>query len=272
MQDATEGGHGGGPSSPSCPEDLRSAESVALFRRYRLGHERAVRDELIERHAWVARTGARGFADRGEPLDDLEQVGLLGVLRAVERFDPDNGTPFTAYALITVRGEIRRHFRDATWSIHVPRPAKDLEQRLAPTVEALTHELCRPARPAEVAAALGVSVDHVLEAMQVRSAYRAASITAVRAAGGAPDPSVEGHADGATDRVALDDVLGALSARDRRIVELRFYDQLSQAEIARRVGISQVQVSRLLRRILLELRDRLGDDVVPTTEPMATAS
>lgn len=229
-----------------CVDDDVGAEFVA----YRASGDRRLRNELVERHRWLAHNIARGYADRNEPLEDLEQVALLVLLRAVERFAPDNGTPFTAFATVTIRGELRRHFRDRTWTVHVPRPAKDLEQRLKPAVETLTHQLGRAPRPAEVAAHLHATIDHVLEAMQAGGVYRTRELTETAVAVAA----TEDPADTATDRVAIQALLDTLGPRERRIIELRFFQGCSQHVIARRVGISQVQVSRLLKRTLAQLR------------------
>src|SRR2546423_13255234 len=154
-------------------------ESVeAGFRRLRETGDRSLRNELIEEHRWVAVHCARRFDHRGEPLDDLIQVGQLGLLKAVERFDPDVGVSFASYAIPTGMGELRRHFRDATWAIKVPRRVKDLHVDLGNAVDFLSAENGRPPTPVEIADHLGVTVDAVLEAMEAGGAYRTAPLTA----------------------------------------------------------------------------------------------
>lgn len=264
---------------PGCHATRHHAEAVAgsacaagapvgeagvegLFSRYRRTRDRALRNELIERHRWLAATIARRYADRGEPVEDLEQVGLLGLLRTVERYDPAVG-PFVSYARVSISGEIGRHFRDRTWSAYVPRPVKDLEQRLAPAIESLSHDLGRSPRPAELADRLGVDVDAVLAAMQSRNAYKAGSLDGIGARAGSRPSATPDHADAVVDGVFLDRLLGGLDQRNRRIVELRYVDGLSQAEIGRRTGISQVQVSRVLGRSLVQLRGELEASASP---------
>src|SRR5688572_16111895 len=138
-------------------------EVVERFARYRTSGDRQLRNQLIEEHRWIAVHCARRFANRGEPLDDLIQVGQLGVLKAVERFDPTIGVSFTTFAIPTVMGELRRHFRDATWAVRVPRKIKDLHVELGSTVEFLTNGLGRAPRVGEIARHMGVTEDEVLE-------------------------------------------------------------------------------------------------------------
>ena len=237
-----------------------STDIVQRFVVYRASGDRELRNALIDDHRWVAVHCARRFANRGEPLDDLIQVGQLGLLKAVQRFDPDVGVSFASYAIPTVMGELRRHFRDATWSIKVPRRVKDLHVDLAAAVEYLSGEVGRPPRPDELAEYLGITVDEVLEALEAGAGYRASSLTPMMT--NDPDSAVEGSVlrkddaelAGAEDRLLVEQLLRELPARERRILELRFYAGLSQSEIAERVGISQVHVSRLLRGSLASLQ------------------
>lgn len=242
--------------------ELSDAELLERFRTYRSTGDRALRNDLIERHRWIAVNGARRFADKGEPFDDLVQVALLGVLKAVERFDPEMGVAFVSFAMPTVVGELRRHFRDTTWAVRVPRRIKDMRSELAQATEDLTSRLGRAPRPAEIAEVLRVEVEAVLETMDAAAAYRPSSL--------APRDSedatlTEGRSlrvedvalEGTVDRVLVDDLLAGLPERERTILELRFFEQLSQADIADRVGISQVHVSRLLRSTLSTLQRRL---------------
>ena len=186
---------------------------------------------------------------------------MVGLMKAVERYDPEAGTPFAGYAVPTILGELRRYFRDATWAVHVPRKAKDLHVRLSPTVEALQHRLGRSPTPAELAEELGVGVDDVLEASEASAAYRPHTLDGPGGErGGAlaerlasPQP---GH-EAVDAKVLLAQIMEGLPDRERTILELRFVDELSQAEIAQRVGISQMHVSRLLRRTLATLKEML---------------
>ncbi len=222
----------------------------------------ALRDALVIEHRGIAEACARRFADRGEPLDDLVQVALLGLVKAVHRFDPEVGVPFAGFAVPTVTGEIRRHFRDTTWAVHVPRRAKDLHVKIPATIEHLGAVLGHPPTPVEIADELGVGVEDVLDALEAGAAYRTASIdtpegghaasrTSMRAGFGPDGPS--------DDRLMLAQLLETLPERERLIVWLRFFEDLSQAEIAERVGTSQVHVSRLLRRSLRQMCERGGE-------------
>jgi RNA polymerase sigma-B factor len=244
-----------------------AASAEKRFRRLRETGDRHLRNELIEDHRWVAVHCARRFDHRGEPLDDLIQVGQLGLLKAVERFDPEVGVSFASYAIPTVMGELRRHFRDATWAIKVPRRVKDLHVDLGNAVDFLSGENGRPPTPVELAEHLGVRVDDVLEAIEAGGAYRT---TPLVSANDDDDGRREAKAlrtddpllDGSDDRLLVRQLLDTLPARERAIVELRFYAGLSQSEIADRVGVSQVHVSRLLRSSLTALQ-RAAEDRLP---------
>jgi RNA polymerase sigma-B factor len=247
------------------------AEVLARFRVYRETGDREVRNALIEEHRWIAIHCARRFAKRGELLDDLIQVGQLGVLKAVERFDPEMGVSFATFAMPTVLGELRRHFRDATWAVRVPRRAKDLHLELSTVIEQLSQQLQRSPNIDEIAQAMRVTTDDVLEAMEAGTAYRAAPLTPP----GDEDDDDNTSEDGVTigrsdpemgrtdDRIAVQSLLARLPARERRIVYLRFFEELTQSEIADLVGMSQVHVSRLLRSSLAKLRDSSDADDVP---------
>jgi RNA polymerase sigma-B factor len=250
-------------SDQHAPEE-KSEESVdERFRRWRETGDRELRNELIEEHRWVAIHCARRFSHRGEPLDDLIQVGQLGLLKAVERFDPDVGVSFASYAIPTVMGELRRHFRDATWALKVPRRVKDLHVDLGNAVDFLSGERGRPPTPADLADHLGIRIEDVLEALEAGGAYRASPLTA-------PSDDDAGYREGAAlrdedmvlagadDRMLVRQLLSTLPERERMIVELRFYAGLSQSEIAEHVGVSQVHVSRLLRSSLAALQRAAG--------------
>jgi RNA polymerase sigma-B factor len=243
---------------------MQSDADTELFRRYRETGERALRNELIDQHRSLAVHCAKRFAGKGEPLDDLVQVAMLGVLKAVERYDPDLGTTFTTFCVPTVMGELRRHFRDATWAVHVPRRAKDLQHTVRTAVEVLSHALGRSPTVPEIASQAGVPVEEVLDALDAARCYRQTSLSAPRDDGNdGAEPMALGSADRGLDAVdaaaTVERLLTVLPPRERRIVELRFVDGLTQSRIAEQVGVSQVQVSRLLRASLARMRDALAD-------------
>jgi RNA polymerase sigma-B factor len=243
------------------PEERR--ELKRKFAEYKGTRDRRLRNELIEAHRSLASHLARRFANRGEPFDDLLQVAYLGMLKAVERFDPDRGLEFSTFATATVEGELKRHFRDKTWSIRVPRRPQELHLRLGTAINELSQRLKRPPRVSELASELGVSDDDILEAMEVGGAYRSASLDA-RPNDGGESMTLESRL-GANDtgfdlaehRVVLERLLDDLPERERMIVRLRFFEDMTQTEIANEVGISQMHVSRLLARTLVQLRERL---------------
>jgi RNA polymerase sigma-B factor len=224
----------------------------------------ALRDELVLDHRWIAVQVARRFRDRGEPLDDLVQVASVGLVKAVERFDPEQGASFVGFAMPTVLGEVRRYFRDATWGTRVPRRAKELSLAVGKATATLEQQLGRSPRIRELAEHLEVTEDAVLEAIEAQAAYRAAPLV-TRGSDGSPtalDPTGEGEAelDTAADRHALRQLLAVLPARERHILYLRYFENMSQSEIAGVVGTSQVHVSRLLRASLERLRESVGAD------------
>jgi RNA polymerase sigma-B factor len=227
------------------------------FAEYRRTGAESLRNALVAEHLSVAQAIARRFAGRGEPLDDLEQVATVGLVKAVERFDPDLGVPFVGYAVPTITGELRRHFRDRTWVVKVSRRAKDLHVQLPAVVDRLSADLGRPPTPAEIADELGRSLDEVLDALDAEAAYRTVSTDTVEgaaAAGRALRRSMPTDLALADDRMLVEDLLRTLPEREEQIVRLRFFEDLSQPEIAARVGISQVHVSRLLRQSLAALQ------------------
>jgi RNA polymerase sigma-B factor len=233
------------------------------FAEYRASGDRTIRNELVEDHRWLALHCARQFARKGEPLDDLVQVAMVGVVKAVDRFDPAFGTVFTTFAVPTITGELRRHFRDRTWSVHVPRRAKELYQSVSGVAEELSQTLMRSPTVPEIAQRSGTTVEETLEALEVRASYRGVPL-APPGDDDRPDAGGVGGEDvgynAAEARLTVGQLLGTLGERDRIIVELRFLDGLTQSEIASRVGVSQVQVSRLLRAALDRMRRPLLRD------------
>lgn len=240
----------------------------AKFRRYAATRDQALRDELVAAHLGLAEYLARRFANRGESLDDLIQVASYGLLKAVDRFDPDREVEFSTYATHTIVGEIKRHFRDRAWAIRAPRRMQELYLRLGKVVGTLGQELGRSPTIAELAVDLAVSEEEVLEALEAGAAYRFSSLDAPNAADddtqslaarlGEEDPRFVD----AEDRAMLFPLLARLPPREQRIIQLRFFEGLTQSEIAGRLGISQMHVSRLLARSVAELRAlaRAGSD------------
>jgi RNA polymerase sigma-B factor len=227
--------------------------------------DQRLRGELIEAHLGLAEYLARRFSNRGEPLDDLVQVASVGLLKAVDRFDPERGVEFSTYASHTVVGVLKRHFRDKGWAVRAPRRMQELYLRLGKIIATLSQELGRSPTIPELAAEAQVSEEEVLEAMEAGQAYRFASLDA-------PSPGDEGgdsmaahlgvedaQLEDAEHRATLSPLLASLPPREQMILHLRFFEGLTQSEIAGRLGISQMHVSRLLARSLAQLR-AAGED------------
>lgn len=240
-----------------------------LFRRYKEEGDMDAREQLVMSHMNLVRFLANKFKNRGEPIEDLMQVGYLGLLKAIDRFDPDRGLEFTTFATPTIMGEIKRYFRDKGWNVRVPRRLQELSAKVNKATDTLTAELQRSPTVEEIADYLGESVDDVLEAMESSSAYSSVSLEAP--AGGDSDdaPSVldrYGTEDDdlafTDDRLILEDALEEFSPREREVLELRFQEGMTQTQIAEKLGISQVQVSRLLRRTLKKLQDKIDPEGV----------
>ena len=224
-----------------------------LFREYRRTHDRALRNRLVEQNIDLAYNLARRFANRSEALDDLQQVAVLGMLKAVERFDPDQGTPFAAFAIPTVIGELRRHFRDRGWVVRVPRRVQDLHQQMGALVTELSQKLRRLPTAAEIAELAGVLEEDVLEAMDAGNRYRPVSLDAGESRPLASTESLgvaDGELQSVEDRATLIELLDQLPPREQRVVYLRYFEDMTQSEIAREIGVSQMHVSRLLTRSL----------------------
>jgi RNA polymerase sigma-B factor len=240
---------------PNRRDELR--EQFVAFARER---DASLRDELVAAHLGLAEYLARRFANRGEPLDDLVQVASLGLIKAVDRFDPERGVEFSTYATHTIVGELKRHFRDKGWAIRAPRRMQELYLQLGKVVGTLSQELGHSPTIAELAAEVEVSEEEVLEALEAGQAYRSASLDA-------PVGNEEGETLGAhlgeedvsladvESRATLSPLLAQLPPRERLILHLRFFEGLTQSEIATRLNISQMHVSRLLARSVSELRN-----------------
>jgi RNA polymerase sigma-B factor len=231
---------------------------MAAFARLRARPDRAQRNRLVEEYRWMAEACARRLSRRGEPLDDLVQVALLGLVKAVDRFDPAFGIPFRVYATTTMRGELRRHYRDHTWALKVPRRMKDLSVGTSAVVDRLTQRLGRTPTVADLAVELGVGEDDVVEMLTASAGYRTCSLDGAtgREDGTAPvEPGVEDLELSAAElRPDVARMLAILPARQRAVLYLRFFRQMTQQEIGDHLGLSQVHISRLLRAALDALR------------------
>lgn len=214
---------------------------------------------MVERHLGLARHLALRYSDSGEPLDDLFQVASLGLVNAVDRFDPSRGIAFTTFAVPTILGELKRHFRDRGWAIHVPRDLKEAALRVKRAIS--DHDGNRPPTPAELAQATGLSLEGVLEALDVAGVQRALSLdapTGTEEDSGSTLGDLLGGDDAdlarAQDRTLLESLMRTVTPREREILHLRFVEDLTQSQIGERIGISQMQVSRILRGALTRMR------------------
>ncbi|HEX4702531.1 MAG TPA: SigB/SigF/SigG family RNA polymerase sigma factor [Pseudonocardiaceae bacterium] len=226
---------------------------------------RRIREQLVTGHLPVAEHIARKFRNRGQADEDLRQVARIGLINAVDRFDPGRGTDFLSFAVPTITGEVRRYFRDATWAVRVPRRLKELHAAISAASARLSQELGRSPRPKEIAAALSMPVEEVYEGLQAGFAYHTDSLdSGTDDDGHSPVESRLGEMDGALDlvedREALIPALATLPEREASIVVLRFFGNLTQTQIADRIGISQMHVSRLLSASLAQLRAVLMAD------------
>jgi RNA polymerase sigma-B factor len=248
--------------SPRVREDLR------LLAQYRRAPDRATRDAIVERFLPLARQLARRYHGGGEPLDDLMQVAAIGLMNAIDRFDPAHGSSFSTFAVPTIVGELKRHFRDRSWSIRLPRDLQEFVMRMERVTDQIVQDGRRPPTAQELAAELGVTLERVLEARVAAAAHRPVSLdqppgpegegTGLLETVGADDPGYR-RADTA---VTVDHLLQVLTARDREVLRLRFEQDLTQSEIGSRLGISQMHVSRIIRQAIARLRDAAEADGV----------
>jgi RNA polymerase sigma-B factor len=236
-------------------------ENRDLFIRWQKFGEQRAREELVERFLPLARNLARRYAGAREPFDDLLQVASLGLVKAIDRFDVDRGAAFSSFAVPTILGELKRYFRDLGWSVHVPRGAQELALKVQEAQERLTTKTGRPPTVNELAEYLEFSIEDVLDALETAAAHHSASLDAPREDGdedsgtlvdvfGQEDPRYEL----VDETVAISAAAQQLSARERRVLALRFVEDMTQTQIASEIGVSQMQVSRILRRALGELR------------------
>jgi RNA polymerase sigma-B factor len=223
-----------------------------------------LRSELARGYHPVVRHIAGRYRHRGEPVEDLEQVGTIGLINALDRFDPGQGTPFLAYAVPTITGEIRRYFRDRTWSMRVPRRLKDIQSRMTRAQEELASRHGRAPRVSELAEHLGISREEVIEGLQAQDSYRSDSLDQLVGDTDNPLGEIVGGIDAGMDAVeareSLRPALRKLPERERTILMLRFFGNQTQTQIAAQVGLSQMHVSRLLARTLVTLRGHLADE------------
>ncbi len=250
---------------------------AALFARMRGHNDARARELLIERYLPLARRLARRYQRVEEPLEDLVQVASLGLIKAIDRFDHEREVVFSSYAVPTILGELKRHFRDRTWSVRVPRDLQELALRVDRAVTRLSVGKRRSPSIGEIADAVDATEEQVLEALEAAAAYRAGSLDVPRP--GQETPGGESLADTLGDeeggfrqaeqRATLEPLLARISSRERVVLELRFGQDLTQAEIGERIGVSQMQVSRLIRQALARLRVGLAQDEPRQPPPSA---
>jgi RNA polymerase sigma-B factor len=250
-----------GPRLASCPAGSRALRERALFERHAQRHDPSTRGALVERFLPLARSLARRYEHPGEPLDDLFQVASLALVMAIDRYDPDRGYAFTSFAVPTIVGELKRHLRDRTWVVRPPRELQELTLRLDRATRTLAQTLDRAPTAGELARAVGTDEEHVVEALQARAGRSALSM---QAPGPEEDrgPTLEdelgGEDDGyarAESRAMLDRLMTLLPARDRDVLRLRFGADLTQAQIAALLGVSPMQVSRIIRQGIARMRE-----------------
>ena len=248
--------------SPVASEKARE-EDRQLLHRYHKEGDTPAREELIERHLPLVRSLARRYAGRGEALEDIEQVGAIGLIKAIDRFEISRDVSLATYATPNVVGEIKRHFRDKGWAIRVPRALQELNASMSGAIERLTVKMGRSPTIAEIAAELKTTPEEVLEAMEVGSAYSTVSLSQGPSGEEELDPletigEEDAEFERSEHRAALAPALDRLPAREREILRMRFEEGLPQTQIAQRVGLSQMHVSRLIRKSLAAMREQLA--------------
>jgi RNA polymerase sigma-B factor len=246
---------------------LHEPSDQELFSRAHEHADMRAREQLLERYLPLARRLARRYGRAEEPMDDLVQVASLGLLKAIDRFDASREVVFSSYAVPTILGELKRHFRDRTWSVRVPRDLQELVLQVDRAVSALSLDEGRSPSVGDIARQLEISEEQVLEALEAAGAYRASSLDAPRSVQGEETDESMGDALGidekgferAEERATLEPLFARISSRERLVLELRFGEDLTQAEIGERIGVSQMQVSRLIRQALARLRVGLDE-------------
>jgi len=233
-----------------------------LFTRYNDAGDVHAREQLIRQCLPLARRLASRYARPGQSIDDLQQVASIGLIKAVDRFDPNRGTAFSSFAVPSILGELKRHFRDHGWAARVPRQLQERVLKVNATVEDLSSRLGRPPTLREIATATGLSGEEVLEGIEAGEAYSSTSLDAPSPGEDGEDGSTYGESIGEIDerfelihyRSVIDSTIRALPERERQVLAMRFYEDMTQSEIAARIGVSQMHVSRLIRRALERLR------------------
>ncbi|WP_433796514.1 RNA polymerase sigma factor SigF [Actinoplanes sp. CA-252034] len=242
----------------------RASELITAMAALPTGHPSrpGLRDRVIEAWLPLARHLSSRYANRGEPRDDLYQVAVIGLIKAIDRFDADRGIDFAGFAIPTIVGELKRHFRDKTWSVRVPRRLQELRLAITGANSTLSHRLGRSPTVADIADHLGISEDEVIEGLEGARAYNSTSLSTPISEGGTELGETLGSEDtgfeSAELRAALGPAMAGLDEREQKIVSLRFYGNLTQQQIAEQIGVSQMHVSRLLARALTKLRKQLG--------------
>lgn len=247
------------------PEGTRDSnlDRERLFARYREDPSEPNRNALVESYFPLAEFFAKRYRDRGVESEDLRQVAKLALVKAVDRFDPSRDVQFSTFAGRTIDGELKRYFRDKTWSVRVPRSLQESSLEVRRASDELSVELGRPPTVMQLAESTGLDIDQVIEALDVQHSYRAASLDRSSSVdGNAPPPAAtlaadDERIDKSEERIVVERLLATLPEREREILHLRFYTELSQAEIADRIGVSQMHVSRLIRRSLEDLRAKM---------------
>src|SRR5256884_2013492 len=246
--------------------DVTEKSDKALLRRYHEEGDLAAREQLIEQYMSLVRSLARRYSYRGEQFEDLVQIGAIGLIKAIDRFDLERGVELTTYATPNIIGEIKRHFRDRGWSVRVPRGLQELNIQLSRLLEELTVQLSRSPTIPELAAAAGAQEEEVLEALESGRAYSSLSLSSGGGDGEDDlDPlesigTEEHQYEVSEDRAVLAPGFKALDERERKILQLRFFEGLTQSQIAQQVGISQMHVSRLIRRSLEKIREAIAEE------------
>jgi len=253
---------------------MPSESDKALLRRYHEHGDLAAREQLIEQYMSLVRSLARRYSYRGEQLEDLVQIGAIGLIKAIDRFDIERGVELTTYATPNIIGEIKRHFRDKGWSVRVPRGLQELNVQLSRLIEQLTVQLGRSPTIPELAKAANVEEEEVLEALESGRAYSSLSLST---GGGHDDDddldpleaigTEEHEYEVSEDRAVLEPGFRVLDERERKILHLRFFEGLTQSQIAAQIGISQMHVSRLIRRSLEKIREEISTGEEPEVEP-----
>jgi RNA polymerase sigma-B factor len=241
------------------------ADEQKLLDRYYRDRDQTVREELVQRFMPLARRLAARYRGDREPLDDLVQVASLGLVKALDRFDPRRGVAFSSYAVPTILGELKRHFRDRGWSVRVPRDLQEMSVRVDRTSEDLARQLGRAPTPVEIGEHIGITTEQVLEAREAAGAYRAVSLDRPHDDDEDDSPAdwmgIEDPGFGlAEDAATVERLMTVLSDREREVLRLRFGEDLTQAEIGARVGVSQMHVSRLIRQAVARLRAAAEDE------------